>query len=74
MERWLKLFQAAGEGDVPQVRDLVARGADVKERGADGWTLLHVAAMNGHVEVATQRCMRIVTPGFGTARQKVVLE
>jgi ankyrin repeat protein len=34
---WIELFRAAWDGDVPRVRELVARGADVKERDADGW-------------------------------------
>ena len=46
------LSEAAVSGDVVDVRRLVAGGADVDEpRGERGWRPVHVAAVNGHVEV-----------------------
>ena len=47
------LIQAADDGDVARVRQLAAQGADVNQRDGDGWTALHVAAQNGHVEVTS---------------------
>lgn len=52
-EAWKKLFLAATSGDVKRVRELVALGADVNQQGANGWTMLHTAAYQGHVEVAS---------------------
>ena len=47
----MELFQAALNGDVAELRRLVANGRNVNERDADGCTALHYAANNGHVEV-----------------------
>jgi ankyrin repeat protein len=38
-------------GDVTELRRLVANGRNVNERDADGVTALHLAAVNGNVEV-----------------------
>jgi ankyrin repeat protein len=46
-----KLQQATQNGDVAEMRRLVANGRDVNERDADGLAALHVAAVNGDVEV-----------------------
>jgi ankyrin repeat protein len=40
------------EGDVDAVSRLVAEGADVNVKGTGDSTPLHVAALNGHAEVA----------------------
>jgi ankyrin repeat protein len=45
------LIDAAKQGDVEQVKDLMRRGADVGARSEKGKTALHYAAANGHVEV-----------------------
>jgi ankyrin repeat protein len=50
-DMWTDLYGAALNGDVAEVRRLVAAGADVDEAGPAGWTPLYVAAMNGRVEV-----------------------
>ena len=44
------LHQAAANGDVAEMRRLVATGVDVNEQGVGGPTALHAAASNGHVE------------------------
>ena len=41
------LLHATEAGDVPQMRVLLAQGADVNARNAHGWTALHVAAAGG---------------------------
>jgi hypothetical protein len=50
MEAQMPLQQAALNGDVVEMRRLVAAGAIVDERDADGDTALHCASMKGHVE------------------------
>ena len=42
------LHQAAANGDVAEMRRLVATGVDVNEQGVGGPTALHAAASNGH--------------------------
>ncbi|XP_047101632.1 ankyrin-2-like [Schistocerca piceifrons] len=54
-ERNWKLFEAAWQGAVGELRALVAAGADVLAKdGGCGWdgTALHCAAQHGHVEAA----------------------
>jgi ankyrin repeat protein len=46
----MELLQAALNGDVTEIRRLVANGRNVNERDADGDAALHYAALNGHVE------------------------
>src|SRR4051812_25577846 len=46
------LYDAANKGDVGQIRQLVATGADLGERDAFG-TPLHHAAARGHPEAVT---------------------
>ena len=46
----MQLQQAALNGNVVEMRRLVAAGASVDERDADGDTALHCASMKGHVE------------------------
>jgi ankyrin repeat protein len=50
MEVQIPLHDAALDGEVTEMRRLVAAGAIVDERDADGDTALHCASMNGHVE------------------------
>lgn len=45
------LQSAAQAGDLPQVQDLLANGADVNGVDGEGNTALHLAANNGHLEV-----------------------
>ena len=47
----MELLLAAEDGNVSEVRRLVAEGADVNMQGEGGWSPLHLAAGNGHVEV-----------------------
>jgi ankyrin repeat protein len=47
------LFDVAIDGDVSEVRRMVAAGADIEEQGELGMRPLHVAANAGHVEVIT---------------------
>ena len=47
------LFDVAIDGDVSEVRRMVAAGADIEEQGELGMRPLHVAAKAGHVEVIT---------------------
>ena len=46
----MNLHEAAGDGDVAEVRQLMAAGAEVDEKGEHGMTPLHWAATEGHVE------------------------
>jgi ankyrin repeat protein len=46
------LHEAALAGDMEKVKSLLAKGADVNERGRWGYTPLHYASMKGHAEVA----------------------
>ncbi|XP_049944338.1 ankyrin repeat domain-containing protein 65-like [Schistocerca serialis cubense] len=51
-ERGRKLVQAAEEGEVGELRALIAAGANVGTRGQWGWTALHWAADRGDAEAA----------------------
>jgi ankyrin repeat protein len=46
----MPLHNAAADGDVVNIRRLVAEGADVNVLGHQGGRPLHVAAVNGHVD------------------------
>ncbi len=46
------LFEAIRFDDVAKVRKFLERGANPNTRDRFGWTLLHAAAGNGHLEVA----------------------
>jgi ankyrin repeat protein len=46
----MNLREAAMDGNVAEVRRLVAAGADVNELNELGVTALHCAAVEGHVE------------------------
>jgi ankyrin repeat protein len=48
------LMDAAKEGDLETVLDLLRRGAEVNGRSNKGKTPLHYAAAHGHVEVVKQ--------------------
>lgn len=47
----VQLHEAAEEGDVEQVSQLIAQGADVNAKSDDGWTPLSLASRNGHIEI-----------------------
>ena len=47
-----KLIDAAKNGDIKNVRELIENGADVGAKNNDGEKALHWAAWNGHVDVA----------------------
>jgi ankyrin repeat protein len=60
------LHEAAWNGDVAEMRRLVAAGADVEEqRGVFGRRPLHVAAHNGHVET-----MRVLVEELGADKDE----
>ncbi len=40
-------------GDIRKVKLALVRGADINARGENGYTALHAAAENGHLEVIT---------------------
>nr|CAD7405391.1 unnamed protein product [Timema poppensis] len=46
-----RLFRAAKFGNVQEIQRLHSEGFDVNQRHPLGWTALHVAAINGKVEV-----------------------
>ena len=47
----LPLFNAARKGNAVAVERLCKNGADPNQKHPLGWTPLHVAAVNGHVNV-----------------------
>ena len=46
------LLDAAKENDIQGIQDLLEFGTDVNAKDAHKWTSLHLAAWNGHFEVA----------------------
>ena len=48
-----KFIAAAKNGDIKNVRELLANGADVDAKDKDGETALHWAACSGKVDIAT---------------------
>lgn len=47
-----QIHDATYQGDVAQVKRLLAPGADVNEPAEDGWPPLNIAAFQGHTAVA----------------------
>jgi len=50
--RLIKLREAIREGDIEAVKRHLAAGMDVNARDDNGWNSLHLAAENGHKEIA----------------------
>jgi ankyrin repeat protein len=49
-----ELFEAVWEVNPPEVRRLLRAGADVNARDDDGWTPLHKACHDGHVQLVSE--------------------
>lgn len=47
-----KFFMAVKDGDIKEVKRLIALGADISMKDKEGWTLLHWAAGKGQKEIA----------------------
>jgi ankyrin repeat protein/regulator of replication initiation timing len=47
----IELIEAARENNAPEIRRLLSNGADVNAKNSGGWTPLHWASTNGHVQV-----------------------
>lgn len=62
------LVQAVSEGDLPQIRTLIDRGAAVGARGADGLTPLEVAARANQPDAARLLLAAGATPSDHVAR------
>jgi len=46
------LFEAVNKGDIGQLKLLISKDTDVNVRDQRGMTLLHLAAINGHTDIA----------------------
>jgi ankyrin repeat protein len=46
-----ELITAAGESNLPEIERLLSVGADINAEDCYGWTPLHMACYNGHVQV-----------------------
>lgn len=62
------LFQAAANGDLDLVRQLLASGADVRQFNNDGETALHLAAAAGHLLIVKE----LITHGAEVNSPKIV--
>ena len=66
-----RLWLASFIGRIGAVRALIAEGGDVNWVGQDGWTLLHISASNGHLDVVKlliasgTRLDTVTTHGWG---------
>ena len=68
-ERWViknTLIAASMQGDVRKVRELLASGAEVDKRNAEGHSAIHLAAEAGHAEV-----IRVLLSEAGAAINRV---
>ncbi|WP_339046417.1 ankyrin repeat domain-containing protein [Candidatus Mesenet endosymbiont of Agriotes lineatus] len=45
-----EMFKAARKGDLDKIKDCISKGADVKARDINQWTLLHFTAAGGSLE------------------------
>ncbi len=45
-----EMFKVAGKGDLNKVKDCISKGADIKARDINQWTLLHFTAAGGSLE------------------------
>ena len=46
-----ELIDAAGNGDLAKVKELINAGADMNLKATNGWTALRCARDNGHTEI-----------------------
>ncbi|XP_067143070.1 mitochondrial disaggregase-like, partial [Centruroides vittatus] len=60
-----RLLKAAKQGNEESVKRLIESGGDVNQRHKLGWTVLHVAAMNGHSEVVNILLKAGADPNLG---------
>ncbi len=54
MSKNLELLEAASDGNLEEVKELIVAGADVDARDNYGWTSLHIASRDGHLEVVKE--------------------
>ena len=50
----MNLFKVIDENNIKLVKKLIAAGANINEKDNDGYTALHLASWNGHLEIVKE--------------------
>ena len=68
------LVDAAGEGDLTQMKKALRSGANVNVQAARGWTALHWTAVHGYQELCSELLKAGADPNIATRNDKTPLD